>query len=159
MPLDAAAIMTRDVVTVGPDDRVPEIARRLAEHGISAVPVCDKDGTVLGMISEGDLLRPFRQTHLLQREWWLNVLAEGEQLAPSFLDYIRLDQRRARELMTTPVITVTETTPATEIAELLDKHHIKRVPVVRDGKLVGIVSRADLIRAIAKSPEALAGSV
>jgi CBS domain-containing protein len=155
MTIDAASIMTRNVVTVGPDDSVAHIAALLAEHEISAAPVCDKDGKLLGVLSEGDLMRPFGQENALRRAWWLGVLAEGTDLAPEFLDYLRVDRRRARDLMQPDVVTATERTSTGEIADLLTKHRIKRVPIVRDGKLVGIVSRADLIRAMAHSPEAL----
>jgi CBS domain-containing protein len=159
MTIDAASIMTRDVVTAGPEDTVARVAALLTEHEISAVPVCDKDGKLLGMLSEGDLMRPFGQENSLRRAWWLGMLAEGTDLAPEFLDYVRVDQRRAKDLMTTDVVSATERASAGEIADLLSKHRIKRVPIVRDGKLVGIVSRADLIRAIAGSPGALSGTV
>jgi CBS domain-containing protein len=155
MTIDAASIMTRAVVTAGPDDTVTQVAGLLAEHEISAVPVCDKDGKLLGMLSEGDLMRPFGQENELRRSWWLGMLAEGTDLAPEFLDYLRLDRRRAKDLMNTDVVSATEQASAGEIADLLSKHKIKRVPIVRDGKLVGIVSRADLIRAMARSPDAL----
>ena len=155
MTIDAASIMTRDVVTAGPEDTVARVAALLTEHEISAVPVCDKDGKLLGMLSEGDLMRPFGQENALRRAWWLGMLAEGTDLAPEFLDYVRLDRRRAKDLMKTDVITATERSSAAEIADLLNKHKIKRVPIVRDGKLVGIVSRADLIRAMSRSPEGM----
>src|SRR5271157_592590 len=100
MSVDAASIMTRDVITCGPDAMVAEAAELLARHDISAVPVCDKDGTVLGMLSEGDLMRPFGAANEMRRAWWLGMLAEGTDLAPEFLDYIRRDKRRARDLMT-----------------------------------------------------------
>lgn len=155
MSVDAASIMTRDVVTCGPDATVAEVAALLAEHEISAVPVCDKDGRLLGMLSEGDLMRPFGAANEMRRAWWLGMLAEGTELAPEFLDYVRVDKRRAHDLMTREVITATERTSAGEIADLINKHRIKRVPILRDGKLVGIVSRADLVRALARSPGAL----
>ena len=155
MAVDAATIMTTKVITAAPDDTVARVARLLATHHISAVPVCDAEGRVVGMLSEGDLMRPFSTETEKRRAWWLRMLAEGTELAPEFLDYVRQDQRRARDLMVTPVITAEEQTPAREIADLMMQHHIKRVPIVRDGKLVGIVARADLVRAIARSPDAL----
>jgi len=155
MPIDAAGIMTTQVVSIGPDDTVAKVARLLADKHISAVPVCDADGTLLGMLSEGDLMRLFGTETSTRRAWWLRMLAEGTDLAPEFLAYVREDQRRARELMTSPVISVTERTSAREIADLMMRHRIKRVPVVRDGKVVGIVARADLVRAIAQTPDAL----
>src|ERR1700751_5319563 len=94
MTIEAASIMTRKVVTVGPDDSVARVAAVLAEHEISAAPVCDKEGKLLGMLSEGDLMRPFGQENALRRAWWLGMLAEGTDLAPEFLDYLRVDRRR-----------------------------------------------------------------
>jgi CBS domain-containing protein len=158
MVLTAADIMTRDVVTARPEDPVAKVAQLLTDHEISALPVCDEQGRVLGMISEGNLMRPFGQENALKRAWWLNLLAEGTDLAPAFVDYIRLDHRMARDLMTAPVITAKDDADVPEVADLLARHRIKRVPVVHDGKLVGIVSRADVVRALARSPEALVES-
>lgn len=157
--LDAANIMTRKVVTVRPTDTVAKVARLLSENAISAVPVCDAAGALLGMVSEGDLMRPFIDSSLKRRARWLTLLADGTDLAPEFLDYVRLDRHQVDELMTRPVITAGEGAHVTELAELLVQHRIKRLPIVRDGKLVGIVSRADVIRAIAQSPDAVAEPV
>lgn len=156
--LDAASIMTRKVVTAHPTDTVARVARMLSENAISAVPVCDAGGALLGMASEGDLMRPFVDTSVKRRAWWLTLLADGTDLAPEFLDYVRLDRHQVSDLMTTPIITANETTSVTELAELLVQHRIKRLPIVREGKLVGIVSRADVIRAIAQSPDAVVGT-
>jgi CBS domain-containing protein len=156
MALNAAEIMTRDVVTARPDDSVAKVAKLLTDREISAVPVCDEVGRVLGMLSEGDLMRPFGKENALRRAWWLNLLAEGTDLAPSFVDYIRLDSRRARDLMVSPVITAPENTDVSEIADLMARHRIKRVPIVREGRLVGIVSRADVVHALARTPDAVA---
>jgi CBS domain-containing protein len=155
MALTAADIMTKEVITARPADSVADVAKLLTDHEISAVPVCDEQGRVLGMLSEGDLMRPFGQENALKRAWWLNLLAEGTELAPSFVDYIRLDHRIAHDLMTTPVITANHDTSVPELADLLARHRVKRVPVLRDGKLVGVVSRADVVRALASSPEAV----
>jgi CBS domain-containing protein len=151
MPLNAASIMTRAVVTARPEDSVATVAKVLADHRISAVPICDGRGALLGMLSEGDLMRPFGNETNARRDWWLTLLAEGTDLAPTFLDYIRLDRRCARDLMTAPVVTATENADLHALADLLARHRIKRVPILRDGKLVGIVSRADLVRALANA--------
>jgi CBS domain-containing protein len=153
MAVRAGDIMTRAVVTASPDDDVDTLAGLLTKHGISGMPVCDKDGALLGIISEGDLMRPFGEANSLRRDWWLALLAEGERLAPEFLDYIRLDRRRARDLMTAKVIVATEDTSAKKLADLLRQHGIKRLPIMKDGKVIGIVSRADLIRAVAQRGE------
>jgi CBS domain-containing protein len=153
MSITAADIMTRDVVTARPDDTVATVAKLLSDRDISAAPVCDEQGQVLGMISEGDLIRPFGKENALKRAWWLNLLAEGTDLAPAFVDYIRADHRRARDLMVTPVITAPDNASVPEIADLLARHRIKRVPIMRDGKLVGIISRADVVHALATTPD------
>jgi CBS domain-containing protein len=157
MPIEAASVMTRDVITVGPNATVAEVAALLGKHDISAVPVCDGDGTLLGIVSEGDLMRPFGAANEMRRAWWLGILAEGTDLAPEFLDYVRMDRRSAKDLMTAKVVTATEQTSLAEIADLMSKHRIKRVPVLANGKVVGIVSRADVVRALTRWPNAFIG--
>lgn len=159
MSLVADDIMTKNVVIAHPDDTVAKIARLLCDRGISAVPICDTQGGVLGMLSEGDLIRPFGKEPASKRAWWLTLLAEGTDLAPSFLECIKVENHPARDLMVTPVITASEDTTVPELADLIARHHIKRIPIVRDGKLVGIVSRADVVRAIARTPDAVAESI
>jgi CBS domain-containing protein len=149
--MKAAELMTREVVSILPDMPVREIARVLLAHQISAVPVTDGSGTVIGMVSESDLLSPNEGEHLARRERWLARLAEGEALSPEFLASLPQPGRTARDVMSSPVIEVGEQTEASEIAALLVQYRIKRVPVVRDGRLVGIVSRADLLRALAEN--------
>jgi CBS domain-containing protein len=145
----AAAVMTRNVISVRPDAGIAEVAGTLAKHGISAAPVVDESGILLGIISEGDLLRPFSGKAQARRAWWLEMLAEGERLAPEFLDYISMDRHTAADLMTRKPITAHESTRLSDVADLLITHHIKRVPILRGETLVGIVSRADLVRAFA----------
>ena len=102
------------------------------------------------MVSEGDRLRPFGAANEMRRAWWLELLAEGDpNLSPQFVDYIRVDKRCVQELMTRDVVTATERTSLSAIADLMSKHRIKRVPILRDGKLVGIVRpRRLLVRAM-----------
>lgn len=145
----AAGMMTRDVITAAPADTAAGIAAKLGEHGISAVPVVDAGGRLVGIVSEGDLMRSFGLRNAMRRAWWLDILAEGEELAPEFMDYIRVDNRRATDLMTRDVVSVTESASIDEIADLLTRHRIKRVPVLRNGQVVGIVSRADIVRTLA----------
>lgn len=153
--MDASEIMTRFVVTVAPTASMTEVARTLARHAISGVPVCEADGTLIGIITEGDLVRPLMSSREKRREWWLRHLADGTDLAPEFVQYVRGAQARARDLMQADVITAGETTPVPEIAELMVSRDIKRVPIVRDGKPVGIVTRADLVKTMARNPAAL----
>jgi CBS domain-containing protein len=158
MRLTAADTMTRDVITVRPDDSVAKVAQLLGDHEISAAPVCDERGRVMGVISEGDLMLPFGAENVMKRGWWLTLLAEGIDLGSQFVDYIRVDDRRARDLMVTRVITAREAASVPEIADLLARHRIKRVPIVCDGELAGIVSRSDVLRAVARGREAVRAS-
>jgi CBS domain-containing protein len=152
--MDAFDVMTRSPVTVKLDTPTRDIAELLIRHGISAVPVVDEDGAVIGMVSEGDLLRFNAEDRIARRDWWLALLAEGESLTPQFASGLNGHQRFARDVMSAPVVTVSEHTDVTEISQLLSTHRIKRVPVIRDGRIAGIVSRADLIRALARQPAA-----
>ena len=155
MSLTAADIMTTNVKTVRASASVAEIARLLSDNEISAVPVCDAQGQVLGMLSEGDLLRPVGKEQATKRAWWLNLLAEGTDLAPSFMECISVENQRAETMMVAPAITAAPDNTVPELADLLVRHHIKRLPIIRDGKLVGIVSRADLVRVLARTPDAI----
>src|SRR6185437_1836246 len=150
--MKARDVMTSPVVSVGPDTPVREIAKLLRNHGISAVPVIDATGAPSGMVSEGDLIGRDETSANARRDWWLTLLAEGEAtLNADFTASLRNPVRRASEIMAAPVLTVGEETDINEIARLLLAHRIKRVPVLRDGRVVGIVSRADLVRALAAS--------
>lgn len=149
----AMDVMTTNVITVAPETSVQEVARILSERGISGVPVVDSDNRLVGIVSEGDLLhrvetgtdrRPDRTGR--RRSWWLDTIGRDEELAR---DYVKSHGRTVRDVMTGEVISVSDTTELAEIATLLETKRIKRVPVVKDGKLVGIVSRANLVRALA----------
>jgi CBS domain-containing protein len=142
--VQASDIMTREVVTVGRDTAVDNIVRLLLMHRISGLPVVE-NGTVVGIISEGDLLRRPETGTERRRRHWLELLDVGETEAA---DYVRTHGVTAGDVMTTEVISVVETTPIDAIAEVLESRRIKRVPVLRDGRLVGIISRADLLRSL-----------
>jgi CBS domain-containing protein len=148
MTLKASDIMTCKVVTIEPEASVKSIAAALCGHDISAVPVCDAGGDLLGIVSEGDLMQPFGATKMLKRAWWLDLLAEGDELAPDFLEYIKMDHRCARDLMSSPVVTASEDTPVSELADLMISHRIKRLPIIRSGTVVGVVSRSDIVRTL-----------
>jgi CBS domain-containing protein len=152
-PMNASDVMTKNVISVGPETPTRAVAKLLLDKGISAIPVVDEAGVALGMVSEGDLIRREIKILAASKAWWLEMLAEGEDLATEFLDYLRTSDRPVREVMTTPVVTVAEDTPVQAIAEILREHRIKRVPVLHNGRVVGIVSRADLVRALAQTPE------
>jgi CBS domain-containing protein len=149
--MQAKDIMTTGVVTIGPNTMVREIAGVLAEKGISAVPVVDKDGAMLGIVSEGDLIhREEIGTDMKKRSWWLISLSDTKAAA---VDYAKSHGMHAHDIMTRDVVTVSEQTELSEVAEILETRQIKRVPVLRDGVLVGIVSRANIVQAIAARPE------
>src|SRR3954452_17913054 len=154
--MKAREVMTAEVAAVSPDTSTRQVARLLVGRGVSAVPVVDDRGAPVGMVSEGDLLGRDQGDREARRDWWLTLLAEGGSLSDEFLASLRGPDRRARDVMSAPVITVGEDTDLGEVARLLAAYRIKRVPVVRDGRVVGIVSRADLLRALAAEHAALA---
>lgn len=144
--MNAKDVMTTLVVTVSPETPVAEIARRLLQRRISAVPVVDAEGRPIGIVSEGDLMRRPEAAGARHPSWWLSLLAEPESQAR---EYVKAHGGFARDVMTRDLATVTEEAPLEDIATLLEKRGIKRVPVVRDGKVVGIVSRANLLQGVA----------
>jgi CBS domain-containing protein len=149
--MNARDVMSKPVVSVHADTPTREIARLLVEKGISAVPVVDGSGAPIGMVSEGDLIHPERAARESRRQSWLEMLVEGEQIAPELLAWLQSQNHTARAVMSAPVITVSEATELGEVARVLVTHRIKRVPVVRDGRVTGIVARDDLLRALASS--------
>ena len=142
----ARDIMTRTVITASPDATVADVAQKMVDQRISAIPVVGSDDHVIGIVSEGDLLRRAEIGTTVKRSRWLEIFITTEQLAREFAV---ANARFARDVMTTAVVSVAEDESLDEIAELLETHGIKRVPVLRYGKLVGIVSRADLVRTFA----------
>jgi CBS domain-containing protein len=147
----AMDIMTTDVITVDPDMTVQDLAKLLAERGISGAPVVDASGRLVGIVSEGDLLHraeigTARRHRERRRSWWLDDFASD--LAR---DYIRSHGRTVKDIMTRDVVTVTEDIDLGEVAALLEAKRIKRVPVTRDGKVIGIITRANLVRALAST--------
>lgn len=154
----ALDVMTRKVVTVNPETSVREAAQIFADNHISGAPVVDDEGRLLGMITEGDLIhRSEIGTQARRRSWWLEFFSSTRELAAT---YIKENARLVKDVMTDKVISVQETTPVSEIADLLERHRIKRVPVLYDGELLGIVSRANLVKTLASvSKESADGSL
>ena len=147
--MKAAEVMTTRVISVPADLPVSDVAKLLLEHRISAVPVIDEDGRLLGIVSEGDLMRREESGTEARRSWWLSAFTSTVEAAEA---YTKNHGRLAGEVMTRELVTVSEDTPLSEVAELLERHGIKRVPVVRDGRVVGVVSRANLLHGLACPP-------
>ena len=147
--MNAKDIMTRKVITVTPGTPVREVAKLLVERQVSAVPVLDGERLV-GMISEADMLHRYEiSTDCASSNdpWWVRLFSADR--SPE--EYVKSHARHARDVMTREVSSVAPDTPLAEIATLLEKRRIRRVPVVEEGRLVGIVSRSDLVRAFASA--------
>lgn len=149
--MQAMKVMTRTVVTVPADATVWAAADILLGARVSAAPVVDTDGRMLGIVSEADLLNRPELGTVPSRSWLQRLLTDEAILAR---DYLRSHSHRVADVMTRKVVSVEERTDLKDIATLMQKHRIKRVPVVRDGKVVGIVSRANLLQGLlAREPQ------
>jgi len=144
--MHAIDVMVRDVVTVRPDTEVADAVKLLAEHDVSALPVVDGEGNLLGILSEADLIHRVEIGTEKHRPWWLEAVTGASKLAEEFA---KSHGKKVGEIMTTDVVSVSEDTSLSEIATLFERKRIKRVPVVKDGKLVGVVSQSNLIQALA----------
>jgi CBS domain-containing protein len=146
----AADVMTRNIVTVTKGTPLREAIRLMLDAKISGLPVVDAHGRIEGILTEGDLLHR-SEIGTERRHWpWLDFLLGPGHMAS---DYVRTHGRLCGELMTRDVISVTPDTPLAQIVELMERHRIKRVPVVEDEAPVGIVTRADLLTALARALE------
>jgi CBS domain-containing protein len=153
--MNAADMMTSPVVTIGPEASVRDAAWTMLTHRISAVPVLDGQGRLVGILSEGDLLRRSETGTQRRRSWWGMFGVGSEALAAEF---VKSHGRKVADVMSRNVITAREDTPAPEVARLMETHGIKRVPIVADGKLLGIVSRADFLTALTGVQQAAAAA-
>src|SRR5262245_40425427 len=153
--MKAADVMTLGAATVRNDALLPEAAQLMLQYGISGLPVVDSAGQLVGMVTEGDFLRHLERGAGRQRLRWLEFLLSPGRIAD---EYVRAHSRKVEDVMTRRVTTVTEDTSVEEIAGLLDRHRIKRVPVMRDNKIVGIVSRANLLRGFARQQDEAPGA-
>lgn len=140
-----ADIMTREVITVSPATTVQAIAALLVDREISAVPVVDEAGRLLGIVSEADLLRRSEAPGATERHRWLELFADPDSRAEAFL---KAHGRTAADVMTQDLEVATPATTLEEAARLIRERRVKRLPVVEDGRLVGIVARADLLRGL-----------
>ncbi|ACK49997.1 CBS domain containing membrane protein [Methylocella silvestris BL2] len=146
--MNASDVMVRDVVTVGPDDEIAAAVRLLVDHDVSALPVVDADGRVVGVLSEADLLFREEDGTAQPHSWWVEALTPASILAQQFA---KEHGRKVSEVMSSEVISAPADASLADIAHLLEKRRIKRVPIITDGKLVGIVSRSNIMQALASS--------
>lgn len=146
--MKARDLMSTKVITVGPDTPVREIAALMVEKHISGVPVVDEEHSLVGIISEGDLLRrPELGTERPHRRRWLSFLTDAQEQAREFTKTHAL---RAEEVMTRSVTYVGEDASLGEVVALMEKKNVKRLPVLdKDSRLVGIISRVDMLRTLA----------
>jgi CBS domain-containing protein len=145
--MKAADIMTLGAATIGPDTSLAEAARVMLQYGISGLPVVDIDGKLVGIVTEGDFLRRRETGTERHRPRWLEFLVGPGRLAD---EYVHSHGRKVNDVMTRDVVTVGEDTSVDEIVRLMERHRVKRLPVVRDGRIVGIVSRANLVHALVR---------
>lgn len=154
--MQAIDVMHGDPVTVMPTDTVDHAVRVMLEHRISGVPVVDQDGNLAGIVTEGDLLHRVENDTDRVRSPLSQLFASPARLKAEF---VKSTGSKVKDVMAPNVVTVSESALLADIADLFDRHHIKRVPVMRDGKVVGIVSRTDLLRALVGSGSARAGDL
>jgi CBS domain-containing protein len=148
--MKASDVMTRNVLTVGRDTSVAQAIRTMLDNNISGLPVLD-NGKVVGILTEGDLLRRGETGTERHRPRWLEILMGPGRMAG---EYVRTHGRRVEEIMTTDLISVAGDTPLDEVVGLMERHRIKRVPVIEGAALVGVVSRLDLLRELLRTIEA-----
>ena len=145
--MKAHEIMTRDVMTVRSDTSVRDIAALMVEKHISGVPVLTDDGKLIGMVSQSDLLHRAEVGTDRKHKWWFRILADSSALAR---EYSKAHGLRARDIMSRYVVSVRDDAELRDVADILDKRRIKRVPVVRGDRLVGLITRGDLVRALSQ---------
>jgi CBS domain-containing protein len=148
--VNAADVMTGELLSVRPDTSIVEAIRVMLDHRISGLPVIDDAGRLIGVLTEGDLLRRSETGTERHRPRWLEILMGPGRMAG---EYVRTHGRKVGEIMTREVVSVTPERPLDEIVALMERHRIKRVPVLDGDRLVGLVTRADLLRALARTLE------
>jgi len=147
--MNASDVMTREAVSIRPEAGILEALRLMLDRRISGLPVVDANAMLVGILTEGDLLRRAELHTEPQRPAWLSLLFGPGRLAD---EYVHTHGRKVADVMTRHVVSVTEDVALPEIVRLMQRHRIKRLPVTNAGLLVGIVSRADLLRALANAP-------
>jgi len=141
----AADVMTRNVISIAPDASVEDAAKLMLSRCVSGLFVVDGAGELAGVITEGDLLRRDELGTERERPWWLRMLVSPARQA---MDFTRAHGRHVRDVMTADVISVAHDVPLEAVVEAMERGRVKRVPVTRDGRVVGVLSRSDLLRAL-----------
>jgi CBS domain-containing protein len=144
--MHAADVMNTNVISVTADASILKAVQLMLQHKISGLPVVNAAGTLVGMVTEGDFLRRAETGTARRRPRWLEFIMGPGRLAD---EYVRSHGRKVEDVMTPDPVTVAEDTPLGEIVRLMERRHIKRVPVMRDSRMVGIVTRANLVHALA----------
>lgn len=139
-------VMTRNVISVGADEPVVKAARMMLQNRISGLPVVDTKGELVGMVTEGDFLRRREIGTERRRPKWLEFVLGPGRLAQ---EYVHTSGRKVEEIMTPNPWTVGEDNSLEDVVEVMERRHIKRLPVMQDGRMIGIVSRANLMHALA----------
>ena len=144
--MNAADVMTTKVITVTPESSVGDAAKLMLQYRISGLPVVDQKGVLVGMVTEGDFLRRGETGTQRRRPRWLEFILGPGRLSS---EYVQAYGRKIADVMTSNPVSITEDVSLENVVDTLDRHRVKRLPVMRDGKLVGIVSRANLVQAFA----------
>jgi CBS domain-containing protein len=145
--MKASDVMVRHVVTVGPEASVADVAKILLQNCVSAVPVVTEGGKLVGIVSEGDVLQRPKPGTEARRWWWRDLFGHNNTLAAEFA---QSHSRKVSDVMTREVVTARPDTPLGDIATLSTQHSIEWVPIVSCGKLIGIVSRANIVEMFAR---------
>jgi len=146
--MNVADVMTQPVISVTPETTIAEAAGLLLQHRISGLPVVDPGGSVVGIVTEGDLLRRTETGTARRHARWLEFLIAPGRLAQ---EYTNANARKVEEVMSADVVAVAPRDPLAEVVRLMERRHIKRVPVIEAGRLVGIISRANLVQALVQN--------
>ena len=148
--MKARDIMTTAVLSVRPETTIREVAALMTERHVSGVPVVNADNRLVGIVSQGDLLHRRELGTESKHKWWLSMFADPDRMAR---EYSKAHGLRAQDVMTRHVTSVQEDADLADVAAILDRSKIKRVPVLRDGGMVGIITRSDLVKALSQAPD------
>lgn len=139
-------VMTKSVITAPPDATVADLAELMVAHRISSLPIVVDGQHLVGIVTESDLIRRAETSTERKRRWWVELFLDPDTKSREFVKEHGL---RAEDVMSRVVVTVGEDAPLADVATILDGHHIRRVPVIKDGRVVGLISKSDLVRALA----------